>query len=221
MRSWENQNTEAKWASYGTRQRTPGINLPRFGYTCNGGAQTDQALQQLTQGDILMNRIQSPSTIAKHGPSAAALFAVVLALAGFANADAMYSAHSHAGKKGSMKITAPTEVGGIILQPGDYQVKEVNSPSGPVVEFVHLFDNFYVQDSGLPVHDQEVVGQVRVTEQAVSSTPKRTQLLLASDTANATALEIRGDDVEYLFAPSELADNTDTTMACPNAGQQE
>ena len=153
-----------------------------------------------------MNRFQSPFTIAKHGHIAAALFAVVLALAGFANAATMPSDHSHKGKKGNLKITASTEAGGILLQPGDYQVREVNSPSGPAVQFVHLFDNFYVMDSGLPVHDQEVVGQVKVTEQALSSTPKHTQLQLAPNTGEAIALEIRGDEIEYLFALPQSAD---------------
>ena len=152
-----------------------------------------------------MNRIHSLSTTAKHGHSAAALFAVVLTLATVATAAAMPSAHSHKGKKGSMKITAPTEVGGIVLQPGDYQVQEINSPSGPVVEFVHLFDNFTVMDSGLPVHDQEVVGEVKVTEQALSLPAKQTQLMLASwYSTDAIGLEIRGNAVGYVFAPSQM-----------------
>jgi hypothetical protein len=173
-----------------------------------------------SQGDAFMNRIQRPFTIAKHRHSAAALFAVVLALAGFANADAMSSAHSHKGKKGNLKITAPTEVGGTILQPGDYEVKEVNSPSGSVVEFVHLFDNFTAPE-GLPVHDQEVVARVKFTGQALSSLPNRTQLQLASNTANAIALEIRGDDVEYLFGPTQLTGQADSTEVCTNAELRE
>src|ERR1700694_2070543 len=100
-----------------------------------------------SRGDKFMNRI--PFTITKHRHSAAALFAVVLALAGFANASSMYSSHSHKAKKGHFTLTSSTDVGGITLQPGDYEVKEVEPPSGPAVEFVHLFDNFYVGDSGL------------------------------------------------------------------------
>lgn len=44
-----------------------------------------------------MNRIQSPFTIPKHAPIAAAMFTVVLTFAGVANADAMYSAHADNG----------------------------------------------------------------------------------------------------------------------------
>ncbi len=156
-----------------------------------------------------MNRTQSPFSIAKHGHSAAALFTVVLALAGFANADGMYSRPSHKAKKGNLTITAPTEVGEITLQPGDYQVTEIDSPDGAVVEFVHLFDNFYVGDSGLPVYDQEVVGQVKVTETALSSLPKQTQLILASNSGEAAGLEIRGNAVRYQFDGSQMADESD------------
>jgi hypothetical protein len=170
-----------------------------------------------------MNRIQSPLTITKHAPIVAAMFAFVLVFAGLANADAMSSAHPHKGKKGTMTITSPTEVGGLTLQPGDYQVREVNSPSGPVVEFVHLFDNIYVQDTGLPFHDQEVVGQVRVTEKALSSLPKHTQLILASDTAEAASLEIRGSAVGYEFPPSQMAGAAKEHPASmgTDAGQQQ
>jgi hypothetical protein len=79
----------------------------------------DKALRQFTRRYKTMNRIHYPLTIAKHAPVAAAMFAFVLVFAGVANADAMFSAHAHKGKKGTMAITAPTEVGGILLQPGE------------------------------------------------------------------------------------------------------
>jgi hypothetical protein len=159
-----------------------------------------------------MNRIKNLNAIAKRGHHTAVLFAVILALATFANAEI------HKAKKGSLKITATTEVGGIVLQPGDYEVKEINSASGPAVEFVHLFDNFTVGDSGLPVHNEEIVGQVKVTEQALSSAPKHTQLQVAANPAEAVALEIRGDDVSYQFASSQMADRATN---CTNEGMQE
>ncbi len=164
-----------------------------------------------------MNRIQSLFTISKHGHSAAALFAVVLAFAGFANAAAMSSAHSHKGKKGNLKITASTEVGGIILQPGDYQVREVTSPSGPVVEFVHQFRNELASELG-QADEEEVVARVQYTEQVLSSTPKYTRLILASNAADAASLEIRGNAVGYVFDPSQTPDKSDTPLFCTNGG---
>jgi hypothetical protein len=165
---------------------------------------------------MIMNRIQSESTIARHGHNTAVLFAVVLALAAFASAADMSSGHSH--KKGNLKITAQTEVGGIVLQPGDYQVREIDSAGGPVVEFIHLFNNYTAQE-GLPVYEQAVVGQVKVTEQALSSLPTHTQLQLASKTADAIGLVIRGDDVAYSFAPGQMSAEAETV--CTNSGPQQ
>jgi hypothetical protein len=170
-----------------------------------------------SQGDMFMNRIQSLSTISKHRHSAAALFAVVLALAGFANADGMYSSHSHKAKKGYLTITTPTEVGGIVLQPGEYEVKEAKSPSGPVIEFVHQYRvNEYLTE-------EDVVARVQFTEQALSSSPKHTQLILASNAGEATGLEIGGSGVGYEFATSQMAGDSKEHPAAmgTNAGQQQ
>lgn len=120
-----------------------------------------------------------------------------------------------------MKISAPTEVGGIVLQPGDYQVQAVDSPSGPVVQFVHLWEDYTVMDSGRSLYNQEVVGQVKVTEQVLSSLPKHTQLQLAPNTTDAIALEIRGDAVSYEFAPSHSTVTPDAMAAPMSAGQHE
>jgi len=146
-----------------------------------------------------MRRIQYLSTITKRGHIFAALFAVILALAGFANA-----ANSHKGKEGSLKITAPTEVGGVILPPGDYEVRETNSPSGPVVEFVHMVRNEQASEL-MQAEEEEVVARVKYTEQALSSPPKHTQLQIAPNTTDAIALEIRGNAVNHLF-PRENMD---------------
>src|ERR1039458_9159459 len=107
------------------------------------------------RGDKIMNQIQSPFAITKHGHSAAALFAVVLALAGFANADGMYSAHSHKAKKAHLTIAAPTVISEVILQPGI----EVNTQSGPVVEFVHQFRNELASEL-VQADEEEVVARV-------------------------------------------------------------
>jgi hypothetical protein len=161
-----------------------------------------------------MNRIHEQHSIAQRGHHAAIVFAVILALAAFASAA---DGHSHKGKKGDLKITVQTEVGGIVLQPGDYQVREIDSASGPVVEFVRLFNNYTAQE-GLPVYEQETVGQVKVSEQALSSLPKHTQLQLEPKTADAIGLTIRGDDVAYSFAPGQMtaeAESVCTNMAPP------
>jgi hypothetical protein len=142
---------------------------------------------------------------------------MILALGTFASAGDMQSAHSHKGKKGDLKISAQTEVGGLVLQPGDYQVREIDSASGPTVEFVRLFNDYTAQE-GLPVYQQESLGTVKVSEQALSSLPKHTHLQLEQKTADAIALVIRGDDVAYSFAPGKMS--AEAESVCNNMGPQ-
>jgi len=156
-------------------------------------------------------------SIARNAHIAAALFAVVLALAGFANAD---SAHSHKAKKGNLKITVATEVGGVTLPPGDYEVREVNTPNGPVVEFAHEFFNELASEL-VQANQEEVVARVKFTERELSSPPKHTQLLLASNTADAAGLEIRGNAVSYEFDSSQMAAKDKPEVVCTNSGEQE
>src|ERR1700692_364595 len=122
----------------------------------------------------------------------AAMLMVMVALAGAAHAEG-----HHKGKKGSLKITVPTQAGDALLQPGDYTVREVNSNDGPVVEFALQTFDPTVGDSGLSPYGEEVVARVKSSEQALSAPPKQTQLQL--DAANAVAVQIRGDAVEFLL----------------------
>jgi hypothetical protein len=170
-----------------------------------------------SQGDTNMKQIQNATL--KHGPITAALVVVLLALATFANAETAPSGHSHKTKKGSLTITTPTDVGGATLQPGDYEVKEVDSPSGPALEFT-LFVNEYAEE-GWSSGTKLVVARVKVTEQALSLLPKHTQLQLAPHTTDAVALQIRGNAVAYQFAPSQTADQPDAMASPMDAGQHQ
>jgi hypothetical protein len=148
-----------------------------------------------------MKRIQDVMTSARKY-NTAALFAVLLALTSFANAESLFGGHK--GKIGNLKITVPTEVGGVSLQPGEYEVKEVNAPNGRAVEFIREVYNPYAQE-GLNPHEEEVVGQVEFTSQALDAAPKHTQLVLTPDTQKAMALKVRGGAVEYVFAEPEMS----------------
>lgn len=163
-----------------------------------------------------MNQFQCPLT--KHAHIAAAVFATVLAFAGVVNANALSFAHVHKAKKGHLTIMAPTEVGGTILQPGDYEVKVVNSASEAVLEFVHQFRNKLGSEL-VQADQEEVVASVKFTEQALNSTPKRTQLMLASwYSTDVIGLEIRGSAVGYVFAPSQMTVKAGPTVVCTNGG---
>ena len=122
--------------------------------------------------------------------------AVMFAFSAFAHA-ATANVNSHKGKTGTLKITAPTEVGGVLLEPGTYEVKP--RKHGTVMEFARWNQNPYAQE-GLPVWTRDVVASIPATPQMLSSASGTTELLLASaDSAKATGLQIRGDSAEYGF----------------------
>jgi hypothetical protein len=162
-----------------------------------------------------MKRIQQLLTISKRGQIGAALFAVVLSLTGFAHAESM----THTAKKGKLTITAPTEVGGAILQPGDYEVREIHSASGPVVEFVRHFRNELASEL-VQADEEEVAAQVKFTEQTLNAPPKLTQLVRASNSTNTAVLEIRGVAVGYVFTQSPMSASSDGAAAAPATGGQ-
>jgi len=130
----------------------------------------------------------------------AALLVAMLAFVGFAHADS----RAHKGKTGHLKITAPTAVGDTVLEPGDYNVREVRSPDGPIVEFVRVTLDLFAPEGSSP-YDEEVVARVPSTEETLSARPKQTRLELEPQTTSASALMIRGDAVEYRFAPSQAS----------------
>ena len=130
-----------------------------------------------------------------------ALAGIVLAFAGFAHAGAVGTQRSQKAektKKGTLNIAATTNVGGLRLEPGDYEVKQVNSAAGPVVRFTRYTYNPYAQE-GLSVHQWETVGEAKVTMQALASKTKHTKLLVASNSDKVIGLEISGNSANYLF----------------------
>jgi len=130
-----------------------------------------------------------------------ALAGIVFAFAGFAHAGAVGTQRSQKAekaKKGTLNIAAATNVGGLRLEPGEYEVKQVNSAAGPVVRFTRYTYNAYAQE-GLSVHQWETVGEAKVTMQALASTAKHTKLLVAANGDQTIGLEISGNRADYLF----------------------
>lgn len=145
-----------------------------------------------------MKRIDTLYASGKQAHLAAVTLAMVMALAGFANAQTTPS-HSH--KKGMLKITAPTEVGGTVLQAGNYTVRETKSPDGPVVEFIRVVHNEQASEL-VQADEEELVARVKFTPQVLSAAPKHTQV--ASNTNDATSLEIRGNPIAYTFTSAAM-----------------
>jgi hypothetical protein len=122
---------------------------------------------------------------------------MVLAFAGFAHAGAVGMQRSQK-KKGTLKIAAATNVGGLRLEAGEYEVKQVNSAVGTVVRFTRYTYDPYAQE-GLSAHQWEMVGEAKVTMQALASKAKDTKLLLAWKGDKTIGLEISGNSTDYWF----------------------
>jgi hypothetical protein len=101
-------------------------------------------------------------------------------------------------KGGTLKISEAADVAGVTLEPGEYEVKQVNSKAGPVIRFTRVTWNPYTEGV-LPLYEWEVVAKVRVTMQPLASRATHTELKFASDIGRAIALQIRGNSFEYLF----------------------
>jgi hypothetical protein len=121
----------------------------------------------------------------------AALACTFLVFAGFAHA-------KEQPKKGTLKITVATEVSGLMLEPGEYELKQVKSANGPVIRFTHYTYNPYAQE-GVSTHQWDVVGEIRVAVQSQDSKAVRTQLLTESNSNKLVGLQIRGNSFQYLF----------------------
>ena len=139
--------------------------------------------------------------IANRIPLATALAGIILAFAGIAHAGAVSTARSEKPQKakmGTLKITVATDVGGVTLEPVDYEVKQVNSTAGPIVRFTRVTYNPWASE-GSPVYEWETVAEVRVTMQSLASKAAHTQLLVASSGYRPIGLEIRGSSYDYMF----------------------
>ena len=130
-------------------------------------------------------------------PVLAILAGTILALTGLAHADISMQ-QPHKVKKGTFETTVATKLGAVTLEPGSYEVKEVDSTTGPFLRFTKVTENYQVPE-GLPVYDWEVVAEVKCTVEPLQSKTEHTGFLLASDTGKAVGLKIRGSSVEYLF----------------------
>jgi len=130
-----------------------------------------------------------------------ALSGIVLAFAGFAHAGSVGTLRSlkvEKAKKGTLNIAAATNVGGVRLEPGEYEVKQVNSAAGPVVRFTRYTYNAYALE-GQSVYEWETIGEAKIKMQALVSKAEHTKLLFAANGDKAIGLEIRGNSVDYLF----------------------
>jgi hypothetical protein len=117
------------------------------------------------------------------------LACLALALAGSADAKT---------KKGTLKIMAAANIGGVTLEPGEYEVKQVNSSVGPVIRFTRITYNPYAPEA-VYAYQWDVVAEVRCTVEPLASTPQHTVLLFDPNSTKIIGLQIRGNSVTYRF----------------------
>ncbi len=132
-------------------------------------------------------------TLFKRARTLAALTALVLALAGFAQADAATKK-----TKGKLNIAESTVVAGVTLSPGYYEVKEVRSPDGTRLRFTRVTENLNAQE-GQPIYEWETVAEVKVVAEPLAASAPRTGFVRAASNDRAIALEIRGNNLDYRF----------------------
>ena len=137
-------------------------------------------------------------SLATRAASVATMAAVMFAVSGWAHADVV-PASWHSGDRGTLKLAAPTRVGGVLLPSGEYEVKVKNTQTGAGIEFARWNYDPYAAE-GLPVYTREVIASVKALPQAGTSASARTGLLLAyGDSGKAVGLQIRGQNVDYLL----------------------
>jgi hypothetical protein len=77
-------------------------------------------------------------------------------------------------------------------------VKQVNSAAGPGVRLTRCTNSPYALE-GSSVHEWEMVGEAKVTIQALASKAKHMKPLLEAEQRQAIGLEISGNSADYLF----------------------
>jgi hypothetical protein len=151
----------------------------------------------------------------KHKYFLALMAAIVLGITGFAYAQQEYyddsgvhylqpaqvtstpAMHEHAGKTGKLKLRAAMELGDVLLQPGNYEVRHIDTGKEHFVEFSQIVNTKYTVE-GMSPYESQVVARVNCTREPLDSTVARTELLPETDGTTAR-LEIRGEKVEHLF----------------------
>ena len=88
-----------------------------------------------------------------------------------------------------------------------------------MVEITHIVHNDAALEMVQADHE-EVVAREKVTAKALAEKAKHTQLELASGSAHATGLEIRGDSVAYAFETAQANNSASSANSTDMSTQQ-
>ena len=111
------------------------------------------------------------------------------------------TAHNNKVVKTTINLRTATQIGNTTLSPGKYRVKimPASDRSGdPTVQFSIAYNPY--GDEGFPPFEEEVVLTVQASMVDLRAPAASTELIPTSaDNNKASALEIRGNNTEYVF----------------------
>ncbi len=107
------------------------------------------------------------------------------------------AAREYYGKNAIVTVKAAMTLAGATLNPGEYDVRYVDSTQGHHVKFSKTVENDFAPE-GMSVYETKVVAEVSCTMEQLNSVVAHTELLPGGRNTVAR-LEIRGEKVVHLF----------------------
>jgi hypothetical protein len=117
----------------------------------------------------------------------------------------MSGSNYRAGKIGHVAITTSIKVGNATLPAGDYEVKYVSSPTSHFVEFIRVVEipnpawAMRRPPQGTPRYERQKIAEANCTLEPLAKRARKTAVVMSSNEARLTRLQIKGEDVAHAF----------------------
>jgi hypothetical protein len=117
----------------------------------------------------------------------------------------MPGADHRAGKIGHVTITTSIQVGNTTLPAGDYEVKHVSTPTSHFVEFTRVVEipnpawAMRRPPQGTPRYERQEIAEANCTLEPLAKKAGKTTVVISSNEARLTRLQIKGEDVAHMF----------------------
>lgn len=128
-------------------------------------------------------------------------FAVVISMALALGGSAFAQTNNlKVGKTGQFTLKQEAKVGGTLLAPGNYEVRQRSTSTGHYMEFTLVTEQANASESRPFISDYRVVAKIPCSMEALNTPVARTSEQISNGTvAQLKSLEIRGENVEHLF----------------------
>lgn len=117
----------------------------------------------------------------------------------------MSGADHRTGKIGHVTISVPVKVGNAILPVGDYEVKHVSAQKEHFVEFIRVVEipnpawAMRRPPQGTPRYERQKIAEANCTLEPMAKKAGKTTVVISSNEARLTRLQIKGEDVAHVF----------------------